>query len=123
MGDDATVIRQFIAAWSRLDVDELLTYFTDDAIYHNMPATPVQGRAALRRFIAGFIGDWAETHWDLVNIAATGNVVIAERIDRTVTRQGRQANLPCCGVFEMENGRIKVWRDYFDMATYTSALA
>ena len=27
-----------------------------------------------------------------------------------------------CGVFELSNGRIKVWRDYFDLATYTRAI-
>jgi limonene-1,2-epoxide hydrolase len=27
------------------------------------------------------------------------------------------------GVFEMHNGKIRVWRDYFDLATYTKAIA
>lgn len=44
-----------------------------------------------------------------------GNVVIAERLDRTVA-MGKNVDLPCCGVFEMENGKIKVWRDYFEWA-------
>jgi len=35
---------------------------------------------------------------------------------------GKPVNLPCCGVFEMQDGKIKVWRDYFDMGTYVSAL-
>ena len=42
------------------------------------------------------------------------------RIDHTATpsiTDGRTINLPCRGVFEMEHGKIKVWRDYFDLAT------
>lgn len=47
---------------------------------------------------------------------------MVERLDRT--RVGdKPVDLPCCGVFELENGKIKIWRDYFDMATYTRALA
>ena len=40
------VIRDFIAAWSRLNVDELVSFFAEDGIYHNMPTEPVQGHAA-----------------------------------------------------------------------------
>jgi limonene-1,2-epoxide hydrolase len=35
---------------------------------------------------------------------------------------GKPVDLPAAGVFEMEGGKIKVWRDYFDLATYTEAL-
>ena len=48
-------------------------------------------------------------------------LIATERVDRTKTTAG-DVDLPCVGVFEMENGRIKVWRDYFDMATYTNAM-
>jgi limonene-1,2-epoxide hydrolase len=45
---------------------------------------------------------------------------MVERVDRT--RLGdKQVDLPCCGVFELSGGKIKVWRDYFDLATYTRA--
>ena len=41
---------------------------------------------------------------------------------RTIVGGSKKVDLPCCGVFEMANGKIKVWRDYFDMATYTKPL-
>lgn len=53
---------------------------------------------------------------------SAGPVVVAERMDRTKVGE-KSVDLPCCGVFEMHDGKIKVWRDYFDMATYTRALA
>lgn len=122
MADNAAVIRAFIAAWSRLDVDELLSYFTSDGTYHNMPIAPVSGHEALRPFITGFIAGWASTTWEVLHLAASGDLVVAERIDRTTTHDGKAINLPCCGVFEMEGGKIKVWRDYFDMNTYMTAM-
>jgi limonene-1,2-epoxide hydrolase len=47
---------------------------------------------------------------------------MAERVDH-ITVGEKQIDLPCCGVFELRHGRIAAWRDYFDMETYTRALA
>lgn len=115
------IIREFVAAWSRLDADELVTYFTADGTYYNMPIAPVSGEENLREFIGNFLQSWDKTDWEILNIMAHGDVVFVERIDRTVVA-GRQVDLPCVGVFEMENGKIKMWRDYFDMATFTNAV-
>ncbi len=34
----------------------------------------------------------------------------------------KSVDLPGIGVFEIENGKIKIWRDYFDLGTYLKAL-
>lgn len=119
--DNERIIRDFLAAWSRLDAAELASYFAEDATYHNMPLRPVNGCANIEAAIAGFIKPWTETQWEIVSLAAAGDLVVAERIDRT--RAGEKTvDLPCVGVFEMADGKIKAWRDYFDMATYTAAM-
>jgi limonene-1,2-epoxide hydrolase len=121
MRSNEEIVREFIAAWSRLSVDELIGYFTADGTYHNMMAKPVTGHEALRRFIGGFVRGWSATSWEVVNIVSRDDLVVAERVDRT--RVGdRQVELPCCGVFELSGGKIRVWRDYFDLATYTRAV-
>src|SRR5690349_7826021 len=122
MTDNAQIIRDFIAAWPRLNPDELAAYFTEDGVYHNMPTGPVAGRQNVRGLIAGFLSTWTATHWDVLNLTSAGDVVIAERVDH-IHSAGKQVDLPCCGVFEMEGGKIKVWRDYFDLGAYTRALA
>ena len=118
MSDNVQTIKDFIAAWSNLDSDELVGYFSEDGIYYNMPTQPVQGKEQLKQFIRSFISNWTKTNWDTLNIIGEGDVVIAERLDRTEVGDIK-VDLPCCGVFEMEEGKIKVWRDYFDMGTYT----
>ena len=115
------IIREFIAAWSRLDAKELVTYFTEDGTYYNMPIQPVSGHENLHGFIHNFLKSWEKTDWEILSILAEGDLVIAERVDSTVVG-GRNVDLPCVGVFEMENGKIKVWRDYFDMATFTQGV-
>jgi len=119
--DNESVIRLFIADWSSLDADKLVEYFTDDGVYHNMPSQPVAGRAKLRRFIGAFLAGWERTDWQILNLVGRGDIVIAERLDRTVVA-GKPVDLPCCGVFELRGGKIAVWRDYFDLATYTRAV-
>lgn len=121
MSDNTKLIEEFCAAWSRLDPAELASYFAEDGVYHNMPAGPVKGREAIEQFIRGFAGSWTETEFEILNLAETGNVVIAERVDRT--RLGdKSVELPCAGVFEIRDGKIACWRDYFDLGTYTRAI-
>ncbi len=122
MTDNTQTIRSFLEAWSRLDVDELVDYFDVEGVYHNMPASPIAGHDNLRKFIGGFISPWTRTDWQLLNLVGEGNLVFAERIDRTQAGD-KQVDLPCCGVFEMRNGKILVWRDYFDMQTYLKAMS
>jgi limonene-1,2-epoxide hydrolase len=122
MKENEQVIRSFVEAWSRLDPEELAAYFTDDGIYHNMPIAPIVGRPKVEEFIRGFSAAWTETTWDLLNIASSGDLVFAERVDRTQSGD-KSVDLPCVGVFELEDGKIKVWRDYFDFATYGNAMS
>jgi len=122
MSENERIIREFVKAWSRLDAEELVAYFTEDGTYHNMPMGPVTGRENVEQLIRGFTGAWTETEWDLIHIACSGDLVFTERLDRT--RAGdKSVDLPCLGVFEMEGGKIKVWRDYFDMATYQNGMS
>jgi limonene-1,2-epoxide hydrolase len=116
------IVRDFIRAWSRLDADELAGFFSEDGVYHNMPGPPAKGRENVRRLIEGFLSTWTQTDWEIRNLASAGDVVIAERVDRT--RAGAKAvDLPCTGVFELEGGKIKEWRDYFDFGTYQRGMS
>ena len=120
MGDNEKIIRDFVDAWPRLDVSEIVDYFAEDGVYHNMMLEPVKGREALTGFIGAFAANWSDVKWEILNLVSRGNTVIAERVDRMKVG-GKPVALPCCGVFEMEGGKIKVWRDYFDLGTFTKA--
>ncbi|TAK42116.1 MAG: limonene-1,2-epoxide hydrolase [Betaproteobacteria bacterium] len=121
MTGNEEIVRDFINAWSRLDPAELALYFSADGTYHNMPSAPVTGRENIEKFIGGFLKNWSSTQWDILNIVSRGDVVVAERVDRTMVG-AKAVDLPCCGVFEMKDRKIKLWRDYFDLATYTRSL-
>lgn len=117
--DNEQIIRDFVTAWSRRDADELLGYLADDAVYHNMPMQPVQGHDSIRAVFDFFLPGSTEITWDLLHMASKGDVVFTERVDRFMI-SGKEIALPVAGVFEIRDGKIAAWRDYFDMAAWTS---
>ena len=121
MHDPETVARNFFGAWPRRNMEELLGYFTDDALYHNMPLEPVTGKDGIREVLNLFIPA-GDVEVEMLRVASRGSVVFTERIDR-MTMAGKRVVLPCAGVFEIRDGKIAAWRDYFDLATVTSAFA
>lgn len=122
MTSNTEIITEFIATWSTLDATKLAEYFTEEGSYYNMPARPVIGKRNVENFIRQFITNWTETEWEILNIIEDGNLVYCERLDKTKTTAGN-VDLPCFGIFEMENGKIREWRDYFDMATFVNGMS
>lgn len=116
-----TVVAEFCKQWSRPDPDQLATWFTEDAVYHNIPMPPAEGREAIRDFIAGFTAAVDGIDFQVHRQLAHGDVVMNERTDVMRFKDGRELSLPVMGVFEVCDGKIAVWRDYFDMATVTAA--
>lgn len=122
MAENKEIIRRFIEDWSHASPAELAAYFTDDGVYHNMPMQPVAGRESIEVMIRGFTADWKEVSWEILTLVEQGDCVIAERVDRAVVA-GKSMELPCVGVFELKDGKIRIWRDYFDLGTYTRAIS
>jgi limonene-1,2-epoxide hydrolase len=115
------LVTEFCAKWATPDPDELAGYFTEDAVYHNIPMEPVQGRDAIEQFIANFVAGFDGIDFQVHRQVSDGELVMNERTDVMRRKDGEPIRLPVTGVFEIENGQIKAWRDYFDMATITSA--
>jgi limonene-1,2-epoxide hydrolase len=115
------VVTEFCKKWLTADPDELAGYFTEDAVYHNIPMEPVQGREAIKEFIAGFTAGFDGIDFQVHRQVSDGNVVMNERTDVMHRKDGGEIPLPVTGVFEVVDGRIAAWRDYFDLATVTSA--
>jgi len=111
------VVRDFCAAWARKDIEELLGFFTADAVYHNMPLEPVRGLDAIRQTFNLFVGPADRIEFEVCGLATAGDSVFTERIDR-FTMMGKTVALPVAGVFEVRGGKIAAWRDYFDMQTW-----
>ena len=117
------VVSDFCGAWSKLNVDEIMSFFTDDAVYHNIPFEPARGKDAIRAVINTFLPMAKSLHFKVLKSASAGNVVFNERVDVFDLGGGKTISLPVAGVFEVSGTKISAWRDYFDMAMYTKQMS
>ena len=115
------LVQRFCAAWGDGDVDALIAFFTDDAVYHNIPISPVTGKDAIRTTIEGFTAGVDKIEFRVNAIAADGDVVLTERVD-VFTTPDKSIELPVMGTFETRDGKIAAWRDYFDLNQFMSQL-
>ncbi|WP_137722981.1 limonene-1,2-epoxide hydrolase family protein [Prescottella subtropica] len=120
MSAAADLVTEFCTRWSDPDPDVLASYFTEDAVYHNIPMDPVVGRNAIREFLVGFLATFEGIDFVVHRQTASGSVVMNERTD-VLRGLGKETPLPVMGVFEVVDGKIAAWRDYFDMGAITAA--
>ena len=117
------IVTDFCNAVPRRNVEELVGFFSADAVYHNIPIAPVKGREAIAATLRGFIDPSTQAEFELLSLAAEGSKVLTERIDR-FTINGKKIALPVMGAFEIDaQGKISAWRDYFDLAQFTAQMS
>lgn len=123
MTDSLRIAEDFIDTWRRKDVDAMVEACTDDVVYQNVPAPPIEGREALRAFMSVNMPRCDAFESEVLAIAASadGARVLTERHDAFVFG-ARRVDVPVMGVFELRDGRIAAWRDYFDVGTYAGAM-
>ena len=115
------LVREFIAAWEQRDSDFIVGCLTEDAVYHSTPLSPIVGKEAIAAWVRGFEGV-QPGRLDVHHQIATDDIVMNERTDHIVLN-GHPVTLPITGVFEIHEGRIRAWREYFDLAPAKEAYA
>ena len=101
--------------------NELVDYFADDAVYHNIPVEPAVGREAILGLLNMFVTPAERVEFRVRNIVADGDTVLTERVD-VFHLPNATIELPVMGTFEVRDGKIAAWRDYFDLNQYMSQL-
>jgi limonene-1,2-epoxide hydrolase len=110
-------VRQFMKHMQQGDYDSAMTLIAEDCEYINPPPIgAVRGRAAVRGVFEPFFAPTLENELQVLREASAGSVVFMERLDRHRLAD-KWVELPVTGVFEVRDGKIAVWRDYFDAAT------
>ncbi len=116
---DIAVVEAFFDAFRRLDTDAALALMADDIVYQNVPFPADRGKPAVARTLKVFSRFFTGFEIEMRHIAARSGVVLTERVD-TLTGPLLFLDLPVCGTLEVRDGRIAVWRDYFDLAGATA---
>ncbi len=92
-------------------------WFTPTTIWINEGVSKTTGIDEAIAFLErpGRSPEIAAVHFDMLAIAANGNKVLTERLDRFVRADGSEiAAIRLMGIFEVEGEHIVAWRDYAD---------
>ena len=117
MTDNADRVTAMLGSWQGRDVETIVSFFTEDAVYTNVPIDPPNiGKQQIREFLNWFFGAVGDLEFTIARqVAGADGSVMNERIDR-LDFAGKVVDLPVMGVFEFRGNLICAWRDYFDMA-------
>jgi len=110
----ADVVRDFCTAIDRKDLAAVEALLDEQVVYHNIGSEPAVGREASLAAVKFQFDMFEPIVFRIRNIASDGNTVLTERVDE-ITANGVMAPVPVMGTFEVRDGRIVRWRDYFDM--------
>ena|SRR5271167_4871849 len=123
------IVKDFFVGWSG-GIDNIVKtfekFFAEDCVWENLGLPTCYGRADAITFMRAF-HERTNTGWAEVifrNIVAKDNFVFTERIDNNLTTDGEQIGpglFPVLGIWELRDGRIKAWRDYFDPRPWAEA--
>ena len=116
------VVRAFNAAMEKKDFDSGLQHVADACEYTNGPMGTVRGPAGVRAMLEPFFAPVLEQTFIIRREVANGPVVFLERLDRHRLPMG-WIELPVTGVYEVHDGRITVWHEYFDLGTLQKQMA
>lgn len=118
---NARTVEVFLNALQEQDFDTAGAVLADDLVYQNVGWPTIHGRSRamkLFRGMQGRMGFEVKIH----RIAADGAAVLTERTDALIFGPLR-IQFWVCGAFEVHDGRITLWRDYFDLLDMVKATA
>ena len=114
-GHDA--VRKICENWAAMSLEEFGEVMTDDCDYRNVPIDgdrhigPDAAHAVLSTLGAKWVVDL-----EVVNLVGDDRVVMTERTEHFARKDGTREPfvLPVMGVFELRDGKVAAWRDYFE---------
>lgn len=129
---DLTVVERNVAAarrvceaWNVLERPEFHELFDAQVDYRNIPIEGDHhvGPDAVHDVLCRFRERWDVT-LRVHHVAGDERVVLTERTESFVHRAGAKPDfvLPVMGTFELRDGKITAWRDYFDLNQFMSQL-
>ena len=115
------VVTKFIDLINQTDLVAATNLLSENCEYDNVPMGKVFGRETILAQLGPMMERCAEIDWITIRQVSSGSVVMNERLDKFLWAHG-WVEMPCAGIFEVKDGEIILWRDYFDLPTYTNQL-
>jgi limonene-1,2-epoxide hydrolase len=117
------VVADLIKANEAKDIDAVLAMLTDDIEYENVGMGVCRGHDEVRALIGPFMEGAEGFKWEVLAQLESGDTVMNERVDRFFLPGGKQVDVRVAGYFEVSNGKVRRWRDYFDTGKLLTDMA
>ena len=124
MAKGREIVERFLKTLESRDLDTLGELVTEDIVYENPPSAAHRGRQAMVDFLSFNykrmtlssceVHHWAESE--------SGNVVMNERTEHMHFGDAK-AGATFMGIFELRDGKISAWRDYWDHLSFAEQMA
>jgi steroid delta-isomerase-like uncharacterized protein len=125
------LLKQLVEAENSHNIEKLLALLTDDIVFEDVPfGVLTEGKDAFKQGYAGFIAAVPDFKIEPKSWVTNDKSFALEMVF-TGTQEGDLPNLPssgksfsirACSFGEIENGKIKGRRDYWDSASLTKQL-
>jgi limonene-1,2-epoxide hydrolase len=118
-----SVVRKFLAAWARPELDELVAFFSDDAVFIDGPRGVHHGIDAIRSELDDEISmGFGGAKIDVNSLVAQGRTVMMEGVEN-YRIGGKPMSLEVMGAFDIDaDGRITRWRYSYDLKSITDQI-
>nr|WP_230595615.1 limonene-1,2-epoxide hydrolase family protein [Rhodococcus sp. 15-649-1-2] len=115
------VVEGMFDALRNRDVERVVDRLDDAVVWHNVGLPRVRGKRRVGKFMRLLAKPQYGFDVTIHNIASDGDTVLTERTDVLIWRRLR-IEFWVCGTFELRDGKILVWRDYFDNVDFLEGL-
>lgn len=119
--EKVATVERMIQAWNEQDWDRVYEMFAPDGVLHSVMIEPVVGRDAIQKRLSALVAGITRIELRVRHIGVIDGIVFVERVD-DFDYKGNRGQVPVVGVIEVENGLVKVWREYYDRAQLLKAM-
>jgi limonene-1,2-epoxide hydrolase len=111
------IVSRLCMDWPKLAREDFHKLLSPDCVYVNMPLPKGRciGPDQAYHLISSFRSRW-KMDLRLIHVRGDNEVVLTERLERfeSLSDAGNVVELHVMGAFELKDGKIAHWRDYFD---------
>ncbi len=119
MSRNADRLRQLFVDLDRLDFAAVAAHCSADCVYDDVPydAATVTGPDAIRAKLELGLGTLERIPTTIHELLESGDTMMVERTEVWHHPTGERATLKVAAVFKFRDGKITLWRDYWDAKT------
>ncbi len=117
--DEVTVefLQAFADAWNRHDVDDLMSFMTDDCVFESSAGevacgTLYEGAEEVRKGYSKSWEDFPDAQWGDARHFVTGDRGVSEWVFTGTKAGGKRSEVAGCDVFTFRDGKIVVKNSY-----------